>query len=46
MEKVLGEFRSLLRDLAQRAAAGDLVLAPYESERTVGDELARLLSSL
>jgi hypothetical protein len=46
MERVLAEFRYLLRDLAERAADDNLELAPYESERTADDELSRLLSSL
>jgi hypothetical protein len=46
MEGVLGDFRRLLSDLTQRAADGELDLAPYENERTADDDLARLISSL
>jgi hypothetical protein len=46
MERVLGRFRELLRNVAERVADGQLELPPHESERTADDELARLLNSI
>jgi hypothetical protein len=46
MEAVGGEFAKLLRDLARRAASGEIKIAPYDSERSAGDELSKLFAEL
>ena len=46
MEGVIDRFRALLRDMIDRASRDDLDLAPYEHDRSPGDELARILDSI